>query len=254
MRWYLDWGNFRAWKRFSKILVNRWSLLFQKVDLAGVFAFFSVLSVSRSQFWSYDHENGIKLILGTFGTNVSSRFLIEGLKIFFETFKVALQCHFLMFGCQNESKTASEISKIHFWGQKIKFSFWLNKCFWNVLQLVKHIQESYFYIFKVVTHSEIYLCRQHKAKNGWKPTSEISKIHFWGRKIKFSFWLNECFWNVLELIKHIQEGYFYIFKVVTHSQSYLCTQHKAKKWQKTDLRNFENPFLRSKNQIFFLTQ
>ena len=91
-----------------------------------------------------------------------------------------------MLGCQNESKTASEISKIHFLGQKIKFSFWLNKCFWNVLQLVKHIQESYFYIFKVVTHSEIYLCRQHKAKNGWKPTSEISKIHFWGQKIKFT--------------------------------------------------------------------
>ena len=110
---------------------------------------------------------------------------------FFETFKVALQCRFLMFGCQNESKMASEISKIHFWGQKIKFSFWLNKCFWNVLQLVKHIQESYFYIFKVVTHSESYLCRQHKAKNGWKPTSEISKIHFWGQKIKFSFWLNK---------------------------------------------------------------
>ena len=171
-------------------LVNTWSLLFQKVDLAGVFAFFSVLSVSRSQFWSYDHENGIKLIPRTFGTNVSSRFLIEGLKIFFETFKVALQCHFLMLGCQNESKTASEISKIHFWGQKIKFSFWLNKCFWNVLQLVKHIQE----------------------------------------------------------------GYFYIFKVVTHSESYLCRQHKAKKWLKTDLRNFENPFLRWKNQIFLLTQ
>ena len=159
-----------------------------------------------------------------------------------------------MLGCHNESKTASEISKIHFWGQKIKFSFWLNKCFWNVLQLVKHIQESYFYIFKVVTHSKSYLCRQHKAKNGWKPTSEISKIHFCGRKIKFSFWLNECFWNVLEFIKHIQEGYFYILKVVTHSQSYLCTQHKVKKWQKSDLRNYENPFLRSKNQIFFLTQ
>ena len=171
-------------------LVNTWSLLFQKVHFAGIFAFFSVLSVSRSQFWSYDHENGIKLIPRTFGTNVSSRFLIEGLKIFFETFKVALQCRFLMFGCQNESKMASEISKIHFWGQKIKFSFWLNKCFWNVLQLVKHIQE----------------------------------------------------------------GYFYIFKVVTHSESYLCRQHKAKKWLKTDLRNFENPFLRSKNQIFFLTQ
>eukprot|EP00493_Phyllostaurus_siculus_P025432 UN25776 len=44
--------------------------------------FFSVLSVSRSQFWSYDHENGIKLIPRTFGTNISSRFLIEGLKIF----------------------------------------------------------------------------------------------------------------------------------------------------------------------------
>ena len=78
------------------------------------FCFFSVLSVSRSQFWSYDHENGIKLIPRTFGTNVSSRFLIEGLKIFFETFKVALQCRFPMFGCQNESKMASEISKIHF--------------------------------------------------------------------------------------------------------------------------------------------
>jgi hypothetical protein len=59
-----------------------------------------------------------------------------------------------------------------------------------------------------VTHSESYLCRQHKAKNGWKPTSETSKIHFWGRKIKFSFWLNKCFWNILQLIKHIQEGYF----------------------------------------------
>ena len=23
MRWYLDWGSFRAWKTFSKILVNR---------------------------------------------------------------------------------------------------------------------------------------------------------------------------------------------------------------------------------------
>ena len=87
-----------------------------------------------------------------------------------------------------------------------------------------------------------------------KMASEISKIHFWGQKIKFSFWLNKCFWNVLQLVKHIQEGYFYIFKVVTHSESYLCRQQKAKKWVKTDLRNFENPFLRSKNQIFFLTQ
>ena len=119
-----------------------------------------------------------------------AEFWLKVSKLFFETFKVALPCRFLIFGCQNESKMDSEISKIHFWSQKIKFSFFLNKCFWNVLQLVKHIQE----------------------------------------------------------------GYFYIFKVVTHSQSYLCTQHKAKKWQKTDLRNFENPFLRSKNQIFFLTQ
>ena len=116
--------------------------------------------------------------------------LIEGLKFFFETFKVALPCRFLIFGCQNESKMDSEISKIHFWSQKIKFSFFLNKCFWNVLQL----------------------------------------------------------------IKHIQEGYFYIFKTVTRSESYLCRQHKAKKWLKTDLRNFENPFLKSKNQIFFVTQ
>ena len=93
-----------------------------------------------------------------------------------------------------------------------------------------------------------------KLKNGRKATSEIWKIHFWCQKIKFSFWLNKCFWNVLQLVKHIQEGYFYIFKVVTHSQSYLCRQQKAKKWLKADLRNFENPFLRSKNQIFFLTQ
>ena len=178
--------GFFACKNFGQHLKP----IISKGSLRGSFCFFSVLSVSRSQFWSYDHENGIKLIPRTFGTNVSSRFLIEGLKNFFETFKVALPCRFLMFGCQNESKMASEISKIHFWGQKIKFSFWLNKCFWNVLQLVKHIQE----------------------------------------------------------------GYFYIFKVVTHSESYLCKQHKAKKWLKTDLRNFENPFLRSKNQIFFLTQ
>jgi hypothetical protein len=70
-----------------------------------------------------------------------------------------------MLGCQNESKTASEISKIHFWVKKSNFLFdSIN--FWNVLQLVRHIQESYFYILKVVTHSESYLCRQHKAKNG----------------------------------------------------------------------------------------
>ena len=204
---------------------------------AGVFAFFSVLSVSRSQFWSYDHENGIKWITRTFGTNASSRFLIEGLKNFFETFKVALQCHILMLGCQNESKTASEISKIHFWGQKIKFSFWLNKCFWNVLQLVKHIQESYFYIFKVVTHSESYLCRQHKAKNGWKPTSEISKIHFWGRKIKFSFWLNKCFWNILQLIKHIQEGYFSNFRVIDLNISHVCIKYESE----NDMRDILDP-------------
>ena len=30
-----------------------------------------------------------------------------------------------------------------------------------------------------------------KLKNGRKQTSEISKIHFWGRKIKFSFLLNK---------------------------------------------------------------
>ena len=77
-----------------KILVNTWSLLFQKVHLGGVFAFFSVLSVSRSQFWSYDHENGIKLIPRTFGTNVSSRFLIEGLKIFFWDLQSSLTVSF----------------------------------------------------------------------------------------------------------------------------------------------------------------
>ena len=142
------------------------------------FCFFSVLSVSRCQFWSYDHVSGIKLIPRSFWTNVSSRFLINGLKNFFETFKEALEGRFSKFGCQNESKMTSEISKIHFLSQKIKFSFCLNKCFWNVLELIKHIQEGYFHVSKTVTSSKGCLCGQHKAKNRSKTPQKFRKSIF----------------------------------------------------------------------------
>ena len=65
-----------------------------------------------------------------------------------------------------------------------------------------------------------------KLKNGWKPTSEISKIHFWGEKIKFSFWLNKCFWNVLQLIKHIQENHFSNFRAQYKNLNFLSNQLK----------------------------
>ena len=92
-------------------------------------------------------------------------FWLKVSKFFFETFKVALQCHFLMLGCQNESKMASEISKIHFWGRKIKFSFWLNKCFWNILQLIKHIQEGYFSNFRVIDLNISHVCSKYESEN-----------------------------------------------------------------------------------------
>ena len=38
--WYLGWGDFKAWQTFSKFLVNRWSLLFQKGTQVGILNFF----------------------------------------------------------------------------------------------------------------------------------------------------------------------------------------------------------------------
>ena len=76
-----------------------------------------------------------------------------------------------------------------------------------------------------------------KLKNGRKQTSEISKIHFWGRKIKFSFWLNKCFWNILQLIKHIQEGYFSNFRVIDLNISHVCIKYESE----NDMRDILDP-------------
>ena len=56
-----------------------------------------------------------------------------------------------------------------------------------------------------------------------KKTYTISKIHFWGQKIKFSFWLNKCFWNVLQPVKHIQENHFSNFRVIDLNISHVCS-------------------------------
>ena len=86
-------------------------------------------------------------------------------------------------------------------------------------------------------------------------TSEISKIHFWSQKIKFSFYLNKSFRNVLQVVEHIQECYFCFPKALTLHEVNPPSQ-TAQSWKShtNNLRNFENPFLRSKNWIFFLAQ
>ena len=76
-----------------------------------------------------------------------------------------------------------------------------------------------------------------KLKNGRKATSEIWKIHFWGQKIKFSFWLNKCFWNVLQPVKHIQENHFSNFRVIDLNISHVCSQYESE----NDMRDILDP-------------
>ena len=66
---------------------------------------------------------------------------------------------------------------------------------------------------------------------------KFRKIHFWGRKIKFSFWLNKCFWNILQLIKHIQEGYFSNFRVIDLNISHVCIKYESD----NDMRDILDP-------------
>ena len=78
------WGHFLTLVNKSTILVNIWSLLFQKGTLLKHFAIFLVFSISRSQYWSYDHvvyiffhlQNNAQLLLGAdFLFDVSKIFL-----------------------------------------------------------------------------------------------------------------------------------------------------------------------------------
>ena len=95
-----------------------WSLLFQKGTLLAGFAFFSVFSESRSQYWSYDHVRHTKIISRTFLTNPWEQIFDLRSQIFFETYEVAKFERFFSFGCRNESKMTSKISKIIFFKSK----------------------------------------------------------------------------------------------------------------------------------------
>ena len=58
---------------------------------------------------------------------------------------------------RSKNQSTLKISEIYFLGQKITFDFWLNKYFWNVWKLVRHIAEGFIPVLRDTKPNEIHL-------------------------------------------------------------------------------------------------
>ena len=131
---------------------------------------------------------------------------------------------------QKFRKSIFEVKKSNFLFDSMNVS----GMYWNLSNTFKRVIFTFLKLWHIAKAT---FAHNTKLKNGRKQTSEISKIHFWGRKIKFSFWLNKCFWNILQLIKHIQEGYFSNFRVIDLNISHVCSKYESE----NDMRDILDP-------------
>ena len=85
---------------------------------------------------------------------------------------------------QKFRKSIFEVKKSNFLFDSMNVS----GMYWNLSNTFKRVIFTFLKLWHIAKAT---FAHNTKLKNGRKQTSEISKIHFWGRKIKFSFWLNK---------------------------------------------------------------